>query len=40
MADEQLLNLGFRKFNVLLALAATLFIYGDHESLLCNVTPR
>ena len=27
MADEQLLKLSFRKFNVLLALAATLFIW-------------
>ena len=40
MADEQLLKLRFRKFNVLLALAATLFVCGDYESLLCNVTPR
>ena len=40
IADEQPLELCFRKFNVLLDLAATLFMCGDHESLLCNVTPR
>jgi len=40
IANEQQLKLCFRKFNILLVLAATLFMCGDHESLLCNVTLR
>jgi len=40
MLGEQQLKLCLRKFNTLLALAATLFMCGDHDNLLCNVTPR
>ena len=37
---EHLLRLCIKKFRVLFALAAVLFICEDHDSLLFSVTPR